>query len=89
MREMSEIEAAGHAKQVLDNPMYRQSMMELKADLIQQWQDTKWFQRSKREKIWTMMQGVVEFERKMKKALADGIRKVQEEERAKRLKAVR
>ena len=83
-------EKAMHAKTILDNPIYQQAMIEIKGDLFEQWsKNTVWSGKRKREKIWDMMQGVIEFERKIEKALLDGRLLAKQEERQERLKSVR
>ena len=87
---MEKIEKAMHAKTLLDNPLYKQAMLEIKGDLFDQWsRKTIWNGKRKREKIWDMMQGIIEFESKLNNALIDGKMLVHEEARKEKIKNIR
>lgn len=87
---MSPKERAMHAKLLMDNPLYQEAMIHIKGDLFNQWsKNTIWSGKRKREKLWDMMQGVIEFESKITQAFNDGIMLAKQEERAEKLKNMR
>jgi len=70
---MNALERASQAKQLMDNPIFRESFIAIKADLIDQWsRRTVWSGWRKREKIWAMMQGVNDFEALLSREIESG-----------------
>jgi len=84
------IEKGMKAKEILDNPVYKQMMLELKGDLFSEFnRETVWNGRKKREKIWDMMQAVNKFEEKLTDALTDAHFVAKDMERREKIKSVR
>lgn len=87
---MIEIERAAVAKEVLDNSEYRRAIMEVKADLFNEWtRNTIWSGVKKREKLWAMMQAATELEDKLAKVLMDGKIKAKQVARAEKVSKIR
>ena len=87
---MEDIEKGMKAKEILDNPVYRQVMLELKGDLFSEFsRETVWDGKKKREKIWDMMQAVNKFEEKLTDALTDAVIASNELGRKERMKRVK
>lgn len=57
------------AAQVLDNPVYRESITAMKAEIFSQWASTKWFQYRKRNELWRMYRAAEVVEANLAKAL--------------------
>jgi hypothetical protein len=73
------------AKQVIDNPAFKRAMMEVKADLFDEWsRQTVWDGKKKREKLWDMMQAANKFESKLLKSIESARVAAQRDEAAKK-----
>lgn len=71
---MSKIELvkAKEAEQVLSNPLYRQVMQDLRADLMTAFKATKFEQSDERDEIWRKLQTADWFEAKLERSLKTG-----------------
>ena len=87
---MNVLEDAKRAKEVLDNPAYKEAMLHVKHKIFSEWsKQTIWSGKKKREKLWDMMQAANEFEAFFERALTNGKIYLKEEERKERLKRVK
>lgn len=57
------------AAQVLDNPLYKESMTAMKGEIFDQWASTKWFQYRKRNELWRMYRAAETVEAYLAKTL--------------------
>lgn len=49
---------AESARQILDNPLYKEAMTALKADLFQKFEKTSWLQAKERTEIWRTLKNL-------------------------------
>ncbi len=60
------------AKQVLDNPIYQEAFMLLRAQLVEQFTNTKFRQKDEREEIWRRMQTIEWVQRHFEQVMQTG-----------------
>ena len=84
----NEINRGELARQLLSNPIYKEALVATKADLMNQWASTKWFQVRKREAYWRMYRAVESVESHVKHVLDTGEMARQQEANKQKLKNV-
>jgi hypothetical protein len=72
MTDQQDINRAELARQVLENPIYTESVIQYRASLVDQWASTKWFQYRKRQEIWRMYRCVEAVEHGISKVFTAG-----------------
>lgn len=60
------------ASQVLDNPVYREAFILMRADLMEKNSKTKFHQSAERDEIWRKMQTIENMEAYFKKVMVTG-----------------
>lgn len=61
------------AQQVLDNPVYKESLIILTAQVVDEWKKCKWFQKRKKEHLWLKMQVLDEIKTNIEREIKKGI----------------
>ena len=59
------------AERVLENPAYQRAITAVKGQVYQEWSETGFFQRRKRERLWLMQRVVNQFESELAR-MVDG-----------------
>lgn len=84
----NEINRGELARQLLENPIYRESIMVTKAKLMDEWASTKWFQVRKREAFWRMYRAIESVQFHIEKVMKTGEMARTQDQRRKKLKNV-
>lgn len=71
-KEKQEINRGILAQQVIDNPVYKESIILIKADLMQKFETTKYSDSDQRDEIWRTMQNLNRLENKIARVMQTG-----------------
>lgn len=68
----AEIQRGELARQVLDNPIYQESLIAIRAELMHKFEQTKFSDSETREEIWRQIQTVKRFETYFQRVMETG-----------------
>lgn len=68
----AEKQRAAEAQVVLSNPLYREAVTALKADLFEKFRRTNWLQAKERTEIWRTLKNLENLERYLTKVITTG-----------------
>ena len=68
----NDINRATYAEQVLENPLYKEAFIAMRADIIDKFGKTKHNQADKRDELWRQQQTLDRFEHFMRQTIQNG-----------------